>query len=388
MSLLPRCRIQKTAAPSTTGAHHGTSDYLSGFRSEADCEHSGPSYSLPYLFTLSVYAFPLFLGFLLLFARWRGPPAPEHIDESQIATALHDLETTKRSLLGEIAALKTSGFKAGIRYLKGEDRFEMRSRRGQELNQALTNARSSLADVVARIEKAQHPQCRSEHAWRLSMRDWRSGRAYRLALIAAFLSFAASATILEVYVYQGISSDLLVWNSFPGFIGRNIEVATIFGWALGLATLSVVRRSNRVIDERENGTLEHYADDLNGSESDDHDESDQEVDDPYLILNVSPQATISPRAAGGAHARRPRWRGQDRPAASRRSAVLPRTRGGCAPDGVIIARINPAVTSFLYALQTIRLQVPVQAWRVECHVAFQDPGLGGSPVGGCGVRPQ
>lgn len=253
----------------------------------------GLAYSLPYLFTLSVYAFPLFLGFLLLFARWRGPPAPEHIDESQIATALHDLETTKRSLLGEIAALKTSGFKAGIRYLKGEDRFEMRSRRGQELNQALTNARSSLADVVARIEKAQYPQCRSEHARRLSMRDWRSGRAYRLALIAAFLSFAASATILEVYVYQGISSDLLVCNSFPGFIGRNIEVATIFGWALGLATLSVVRRSNRVIDERENGTLEHYADDLNGSESDDHDESDQEVDDPYLILNVSPQATKS-----------------------------------------------------------------------------------------------
>jgi hypothetical protein len=36
-------QIQWTAAPSTTGAHHGTSDYLSGFRTEADREHSGPA---------------------------------------------------------------------------------------------------------------------------------------------------------------------------------------------------------------------------------------------------------------------------------------------------------------------------------------------------------
>lgn len=65
-------------------------------------------------------------------------------------------------------------------------------------------------------------------------------------------------------------------------------------------------------------------------------------------------ARLSPRAAGGAHAGRSRRRRQDRPAASRRSAVLPRTRGGCAPVGVTASRVNPAVTSFLYALQTIR----------------------------------
>lgn len=256
----------------------------------------GLAYSLPYLFTLSVYAFPLFLGFLLLFARWSGPPAPEHIDEAQIGAALRDLEITRKSLLDEISGLRDRGVREGVRYLKVEDRFEMRSRRGQELNQALANATAALADVVTQIEVAQHPQHRTDHAWRLSMLSWRRGRAYRLAFIAALLSFASSTVFLEIYVYEGLSSDLLVWNPLPNLIGRSVEVATVFGWVLGLATFSALRRSNRLADERENGALERHADvleDTIGPQSGDGGESNEEIDDPYLILNVSPQATIA-----------------------------------------------------------------------------------------------
>lgn len=255
----------------------------------------GLAYSLPYLFTLSVYAFPPFLGFLLFFARWSGPPAPEHIDEAQIDAALCDLEIARKSLLDEISGLRDRGVREGVRYLKVEDRFEMRSRRGQELNQALANATAALADVVTLIEVAQHPQHRTDHAWRLSMRSWRRGRAYRLAFIAALLTFASSAVFLEIYVYEGLSSDLLVWNPLPNFIGRSVEMATVFGWVLGLATFSALRRSNRLADERENGALERHADvleDTIGPKSGDGGENNEEIDDPYLILNVSPQATI------------------------------------------------------------------------------------------------
>lgn len=255
----------------------------------------GLAYSLPYLFTFTVYSFPLFLGFLLVFARWRRRPTAELIDESQMSAALLDLETTKRSLLDEIADLRQRGAREGVRYLKLDDRFEMRSRRGQELNEALANARSALADVVARIEMAQRPQHRTDHAWRLSMRSWRRGRAYRLAFIAALLSFAASAALLELYVYQGIRGDLLVWNPFPNLIGRHVEVATVLGWVLGLATLSALRHSNRLADESENDALDRHADVLEDTirpQSVDGGESNEEIDDPYLILNVSPQATI------------------------------------------------------------------------------------------------
>ncbi|WP_109141943.1 J domain-containing protein [Bradyrhizobium sp. SUTN9-2] len=255
----------------------------------------GLAYSLPYLFTFTVYSFPLFLGFLLVFARWRKRPTSDLIDESQMSAALLDLETTKRSLLDEIADLRQRGAREGVRYLKLEDRFEMRSRRGQELNEALANARSALADVVTRLEMAQHPQHRGDHAWRLSMRSWRRGRAYRLAFIAALLSFGASAALLKAYVYEGIGADLLVWNAFPNLISRHVEVATVLGWVVGLATLSAIRRSSRLADERENGAAELYPDVLDdsvGSESSGGDQSDKESDDPYLILNVSPQATI------------------------------------------------------------------------------------------------
>ncbi|WP_128928758.1 J domain-containing protein [Bradyrhizobium guangxiense] len=253
----------------------------------------GLAYSLPYLFTFTVYAFPLFLIFLLVFASWTRRPEPELIDESQISAALHDLETTKRSLLDEIAGLRDQGAREGVRYLTVEDRFEMRSRRGQDLNEALANARSALADVVTRIEMAQHPQHRRDHAWRLSMRSWRRGRAYRLAFIAALFSFAASAALLKAYIYEG--ADLLVWNAFPNLIGRHVEVATVFGWVLGLATFLAIRRSNRLAAERENGASERHADVLDyiGPQSGDGGyQGNIEIDDPYLILNVSPQATI------------------------------------------------------------------------------------------------
>ncbi|MBW7964146.1 DnaJ family molecular chaperone [Bradyrhizobium sp. BR 10261] len=253
----------------------------------------GVAYALPYLFTFAVYAFPLFVAFLLVFSNWRSRPTPEFIDESQVGAALHDLEMARRSLLEDIADLRARGTREGVRYLKLEDRFEMRSRRGQELNEALANARSALANVVTRIEVAQHPQHRRDHAWRLSMRSWRRGRAFRLAFIAALFSFAASAALLKAYVYEG--ADLLVWNALPNLIGRHVEVATVFGWVLGLATFLAIRRSNRLAAEREDGSSERHADvldDIGPQSGDGGHQSYKEIDDPYLILNVSPQATI------------------------------------------------------------------------------------------------
>ncbi|MCA1402549.1 J domain-containing protein [Bradyrhizobium sp. BRP56] len=259
----------------------------------------GLAYSLPYIFSFSFYAFPIFLGFLLMLSGWRGPPASELIDEAQIAAAMRDLENAKRSLLDEIAGLKNAGAREGVRYLKAEDRFEMRSRRGQELNQALTNARSSLAAVVAQVEMTQHPEHRGDHARRLAMRSWRRGRAYRLAFIAAFVGFVASSTVLVTYVYYGAGSDLLVWNPFPQLIGRHVELGSIFGWVLGLTTLAVAKRRHRIIDERESDVADLDVDDPDdsfGSEAGDQnriENQNQEVDDPYAILNVSRQATIS-----------------------------------------------------------------------------------------------
>lgn len=256
----------------------------------------GLAYSLPYLFTFTVYAFPLFLGFLLMFARWGRPPAAEFIDEAQISAALHDLEGTRRTLLDEIAGLEDRGDREGVRFLKVEDRFEMRSRRGQELNEALANAKSALADVSARLQMAQDPQHRRDHAWWLSMRAWRRGRAYSLAFIAALFGFAASAAFLQMYANSHLGSDLLVWNAFPRFIRRNIEIATVFGWVLGFATLFALRRGNRIADQRESATPELYAaevDEAIESDSSYHDVSNNAVDDPYEVLNVSPEATMA-----------------------------------------------------------------------------------------------
>ena len=55
--------------------------------------------------------------------------------------------------------------------------------------------------------------------------------------------------------------------------------------------------------------------------------------------HASDRARLSPRAAGGADARRSRRRREDRPAASRRSLVLPRTRRRSQAGGVTPSRL-------------------------------------------------
>jgi hypothetical protein len=256
----------------------------------------GLAFALPYLFVISVYAFPFFLGFLLLFSRWSGPPALEHVGEAQIAAAMHDLETTKIALRDEITEIKNSGAREGVRYLKGEDRFEIRSGRGQELSQALLHARSSLADVIAQIEIAQHPESRKDHAWQLAMSSWRKGRAFRWAFLAALGGFLVSAALLEAFVYQDRQVDFLVWNAFRQFLGPHVEVGSVVGWALGLATLAIARRRYRRAEELASGNSEiDDFDDILESQSDDHTDMGLECapsEDPYLILNVSQQASV------------------------------------------------------------------------------------------------
>ncbi|SDO20237.1 DnaJ family molecular chaperone [Afipia sp. GAS231] len=255
------------------------------------------AFALPILFVVSVFAFPLFLGFLLLFSRWSSPPALVDIDEGQISAAVRDLETSQADLRGQIAEIKGRGARQGVRYLDAEHRFEMRSRAGQELNQALFDARSSLADVDARLELASRPDTRTSHAWWLAMRAWRKGRAFRFSFIAASAGFIVSAVLLEAIVYQGRRPDLLLWNMIPQFFGPHTEVGTSVGWLLGLATLSIARRRNRIIEERESVISEQSAeslDDLLESQPD----ADTDIDtqavggDPYLILNIAPQASI------------------------------------------------------------------------------------------------
>jgi hypothetical protein len=106
---------------------------------------SGVAYALPYFLTVFFYGFPVFLVFLLLSSRWSKPPTLEEIDEAQVSSAMFDLQTKRHALVEKISAIRKSGRKQGTRYLIDKERFEARSRSGQELNQALTSATSLLS---------------------------------------------------------------------------------------------------------------------------------------------------------------------------------------------------------------------------------------------------
>jgi hypothetical protein len=254
---------------------------------------------LPYLFTLSFYAFPLFLAYLLTFSGWDRRPIIESLDEDRVAAAMRALLSSKREISVEIESIKVRGAAEGVRYLHAQDRFEMRSRRGQQLNDVLDSARSRLDDVNTRIGHAQHPKFRRLPAWLQATSVWRRGRSFRRAFCVAVIGTITLVALLEMWTYPGKRTDLLVWNAMPTLISTGVEVGAIAGWVLGVLTLLISLRTDRRAEERD---LENLGNDVdiqgpeavsNSDSFDDPEEDSSAVGNPYEVLNISRQASTA-----------------------------------------------------------------------------------------------
>jgi hypothetical protein len=257
---------------------------------------SGVAYALPYFLTVFFYGFPVFLVFLLLSSRWSKPPTLEEIDEAQVSSAMFDLQTKRHALVEKISAIRKSGRKQGTRYLIDKERFEARSRSGQELNQALTSATSLLSDIVAQIEIATNPSTRKIHALHLAKLTWMRGRGFRLAFFAALPGFLFTTGLLKAFVDQSRLPDFLMWNIYPQGIDPCLEWGAVVGWAFGTTMLMIAKQRYRAMHELDIRKSIHESVNLNHHPEDEPeinftDEPDLD-DDPYEVLNVSPQASV------------------------------------------------------------------------------------------------
>lgn len=211
-------------------------------------------------------------------------------------------ETNRDRFLQEIAAVKDRGEREGIRYLHREDRFEMRSRRGQELNRELEWARSMLSDVQEQIGVAREPDGLRLLIWANALGTWYRRRAFLFALIVALLTCVGVSIVWETYSYvnQHQPVQALIWNPAPVLIRGGVVFGAQLGWLSGFLALSLLLRYYlRVAAGKSNGQYleEAYSSVNDYEEAEDGsgatpDSGTQAIPDPYEILSVSREASI------------------------------------------------------------------------------------------------
>ncbi|MBR1248941.1 J domain-containing protein [Bradyrhizobium sp. AUGA SZCCT0169] len=257
---------------------------------------------VPYLWTTAFYLFPAFLVYLLANASWQPRPTLLAMTADQMNATWEAFETNRDRFLQEISAVKDRGERDGIRYLHREDRFEMRSRRGQELNRELEWARSLLSDVQEQIGVARAPEGLRLLTWANALGTWYRGRSFRLALIVALLTCVGVGIVWEVYSYVNKYEPVqaLVWNPAPVLIRSGVVFGAQLGWLSGSLTLSFLLRyyqriaagnSNDQYLQEAYSSVNDYeeAEEGSGAASD---SGTQAIPDPYEILNVSREASI------------------------------------------------------------------------------------------------
>src|SRR5439155_15755986 len=94
-------------------------------------------HALPYLMLTVFYSYLVFLIHLFLNSPKRRQPTLADVGDEQIEAEIQALHAEQSQLLKEVSETRERGAAEGVRFLYPHDRFEMRSRRGQELNQSL-----------------------------------------------------------------------------------------------------------------------------------------------------------------------------------------------------------------------------------------------------------
>lgn len=252
-------------------------------------------HALPYLMLAVFYSYPAFLICLFLNSPKRRQPALADIGDKQIEAEIQALHANRSQLVKEISETRERGAAEGVRFLYPHDRFEMRSRRGQELNQSLEYLSALLTDVVDKIESASTRETKQLLAWQNTVQRWRQRRCFRLSFYASLIGFVGCTGVLEVYYFQNWIKppDFLIWNPFPGIIRYTVEIGAIAGWVCGLFTLYFSRRYTRRLAEFEReAQFDGGGHTRDGARlRDDRSDYAEQDRDPYQVLNVSSGAS-------------------------------------------------------------------------------------------------
>lgn len=254
--------------------------------------------AIPYIVTAAFYTLPLLL--IYLFRNISKGSCPELVETAESATqqALQALQAKRSELFEQIDAILSQGRAEGVRYIEREDRFELRSNRGQELNAELETAGAALAEVETKIEVAQDPELNRIIGWEAALYEWHRRRAFRVALYAALLVFLGGILVIELSAdMRGV--ELPLWNPAPSLFRASFAISAMIAWIVVPIVLFVsLRVCRNAAEQRYVTAWNEMVDSLNTEQDDSEEPSFDEspepaIENPYGVLKVPVDAAVA-----------------------------------------------------------------------------------------------
>jgi DnaJ domain len=253
--------------------------------------------AIPYILLVAFYTAPLFIVYLTANSR-RGPfPELEQITDRRTEQVIRALRAKQTELSDEIADIQNFGEAEGVRYLEREDRFELRSKRGQELNAQLERARSSLEEVETRLQVAGGP-LQNRLGWEEDLFAWYKARAHSIALYASLAILVLAAGFVELKP-EVARLQLLLWNPAPSFLRASLVIGTITVWIVAPIALFISLRACRAVADKEFQSTLESMDGVRDSDGEEKvssaadRENTPQIENPYEVLQVAVDASVS-----------------------------------------------------------------------------------------------
>ncbi|GIQ77101.1 J domain-containing protein [Bradyrhizobium sp. RD5-C2] len=255
--------------------------------------------ALPYVVTAAFYGAPLVLLFLFGKARTGPFPELENVADEKAGDIVNNLLLERTRWTDRIDEIQAHGKQEGVRWIMREDRFELRSKRGQELNSELESARAALDDVEAQISYAEEPQQARLLALQEGLLAWYRARAFLIAGAISIVAFIGASLYLEIEVFAGTASvNLPIWNLAPSLFRPSFAIASIAIWIAAPISLAFSLHLSRAAADRQfdiqcDGWVKRQSADASGDEEAEQaeNETQETPNSPYKVLGVSDDAS-------------------------------------------------------------------------------------------------
>ncbi len=268
---------------------------------------------LPYAFAILIYAFPAFVIWMKLPSDVGAEPSLNvdggpHAEVAQLRAKL-------RYAKSQWDSVRNTDW--GIRWSERLDRFEERSKQGQDLNTELVDWSNKIEEYRNAISYLEAPECQAVYSWFSALKSWHRKVAFSQArefawkkAIVAFGGAWFASELIGIFYPKFMVLFSFKWNPFPDTLHPALTVGAIAGWGLGLyllfggsndsadeaeEKLRIYQRAKDAREAAEDRSSEYFSEESSEEEGQENEPSDPSSASTlpwYKILNVDPHSPI------------------------------------------------------------------------------------------------
>lgn len=188
---------------------------------------------VPFAFALLVYGLPLLIVWMIV----PGPATEEPVLvlDTSVYPLLAQLRARQRRAESQFTRIRDGDH--GVRWSDNLDRFEERSRKGQELNEQLRHWGAEFETASQLLKDAEAPNEHASNEWANAVRKWYHHAGIEKAkqstwknAISAFLCAWIVGEVIGMGSPDFMSWFRFAWNPAPEFLHPALSWGAIAGW--------------------------------------------------------------------------------------------------------------------------------------------------------------